>query len=153
MWMHWRFLSRTRTRINIIIIYNIISDEDYVDALALSQQNAASSSLLDLAIVEVGSSLLISTVNQFQHSFLVIMMSWAWWLWDNLKVFWLGKSFAGLKKDEKSLQVYKKDDKSLQVYKKEEKSLQVYSAGLRESSLASVVHRLGSHFFQVIFDA
>ena len=41
----------------------VISDEDYVDALALSQQNANSSSLLDLAIVEVGSSLLISTVN------------------------------------------------------------------------------------------
>ena len=31
----------------------VISDEDYVDALLLSQQNAASSSLLDLAIVEV----------------------------------------------------------------------------------------------------
>ena len=28
--------------------------------------------------------------------------------------------------------------------------LQVYSAGLRESSLASVVHRLGSHFFKVV---
>ena len=31
----------------------IISDEDYVDALLLSQQNCASSSLLDLALVEV----------------------------------------------------------------------------------------------------
>ena len=31
----------------------IASDEDYVDALLLSQQNCASSSLLDLALVEV----------------------------------------------------------------------------------------------------
>ena len=31
----------------------ITSDEDYVDALLLSQQNCASSSLLDLALVEV----------------------------------------------------------------------------------------------------
>ena len=36
-----------------------ISDEDYVDALVLSQQNAASSSLLDLAIVEVRLHLLL----------------------------------------------------------------------------------------------
>ena len=37
----------------------MISDEDYVDALVLSQQNGATSSLLDLAIVEVSLHLLI----------------------------------------------------------------------------------------------
>ena len=40
----------------------IISDEDYVDALVLSQQNAASASLLDLAIVEVSLYLLMMMV-------------------------------------------------------------------------------------------
>ena len=40
----------------------IISDEDYVDALVLSQQNAASASLLDLAIVEVSLHLLMMMV-------------------------------------------------------------------------------------------
>ena len=41
------------------IMMMTISDEDYVDALVLSQQNAASSSLLDLAIVEVRLHLLL----------------------------------------------------------------------------------------------
>ena len=40
----------------------MISDEDYVDALVLSQQNAASASLLDLAIVEVSLYLLLMMV-------------------------------------------------------------------------------------------
>ena len=51
----------------------MISDEDYVDALVLSQQNAASASLLDLAIVEVSLHLLMKMMMMMTMELAIMM--------------------------------------------------------------------------------
>ena len=51
----------------------MISDEDYVDALVLSQQNAASASLLDLAIVEVSLYLLMKMMMMMTMELAIMM--------------------------------------------------------------------------------